>query len=516
MATWVGIIARRTANFLARPGEELTQWQRMARYVLELARHCGQQLIEHRANQMAAALTYHTLFSLIPTLVLMLVVGRLFVGEAELETFRESTVNYVLQWLQESAGAMAAGAEKASQAGQSQFADTAEAVSQQIDIWFTKLQQINFGAIGVVGVLLFLYGATGLVTTIERSFNRIFDAPGNRPLHIRLPMYYTVITLGPLLLALGQYLQNMLFGWLYGGLSVVSEQLTDATGDDPPHAPAAGDASPATPRVIDQNALDSADIGWLGETLMSMVIFLSPLISTWLVICAIYYFLPNTKVKIKPALIGSFVAALGAVAAIELFGMYVRGAAVTTLYGPLALLPLFLLFLYLLWLVVLFGLELTNTLQTLPSERLKKHTRGEDEDLVIDPHWVIPALAVAADAFARGEKVTPDSLAQRTALPSRVTTRLTHHLHQAGLLHRVEGQSNQFCLAQPADQIALTRIRQAARTLTPTHPTDPATPGVGLLQELDEREDQTLEGRTLADVLNTSKSSAENVDGTSD
>ncbi|NBC10276.1 MAG: hypothetical protein GVY24_00890 [Planctomycetes bacterium] len=508
MATWVGIIARRTANFLARPGEELTQWQRMARYVLELARHCGQQLYEHRANQMAAALTYHTLFSLIPTMVLMLVVGRLFVGEAELETFRESTINYVLQWLQESAGAAASGVEAQSAGGNADFSSTAQAVSDQIDDWFRELQQVNFGAIGAVGVLLFLYGATGLVTTIERSFNRIYDAPGNRPLHIRLPMYYTVITLGPLLLALGQYLQNLLFGWLYGGLSVVSEQLNEVAGDAAESDAAAGNGAATVPESFDQGAIESAEIGWLGEALMNIVIFLSPLVSTWLVIAAIYFFLPNTKVKIKPALIGSFVAAIGAVAAIELFGLYVRGAAVTTLYGPLALLPLFLLFLYVLWLVVLFGLELTNTLQTLPGERMKKRTRGEDEDLVIDPNWVIPALAVAADAFSRGEKVTPDTLAQRTALPSRVTTRLAHHLHEVGLLNRVEESNHQYCLAQPAETLPLKKVLDAGRSLTPGHPTDCATPGVALLHELDEHEDQSLEGRTLAEVLRESEDHA--------
>ncbi len=478
MGTWVGYIARRTQAFLVSPGQEVTRWQKVARYVIDLSKHCTRQLIEDRANQMAAALTYHTLFSLIPTMVLMLVVGRLFVSAEDLANYKEGTIDYVLQWLNESSAALATGVETRSQGSQSEFAQTAEVVGQQIEHWFTQLQTINFGAIGVVGVVLFIYGATGLLTTIERSFNRIYDASSNRPLYMRLPMYYTVITLGPLLIALGQYLQNLVFGWLYGSVTTVTTTL-------------GGDIETRT------------GIGWVGATLINVVVMVSPLISTWVVFCAIYKFLPNTKVRLRPALVGSGVAALGVVLAIELFGLYVRGAAATTLYGPLALMPLFLLWLYLLWLIVLFGLELTHTLQALPSERLKKRTRVGDEVVVLDPQWILPTMAAVAQDFAQGKTTSTDQIGQRLAITPRAAGRITEHLCRAGLLNQVgdSGEpSRRFTLARPAESIPLNDIFEAGHSLTP-HASHNVMPASHILGEVATQRQRAFEGRTLADAV---------------
>ena len=45
---------------------ELTRAQRMLRFAVDLARHGGRQLQKDRAMDMAAALTYYTIFSLVP------------------------------------------------------------------------------------------------------------------------------------------------------------------------------------------------------------------------------------------------------------------------------------------------------------------------------------------------------------------------------------------------------------------------------------------------------------------
>lgn len=477
MGTWVGYIAKRTQAFIQSPSAEMNRWQKVARYLIELTRHCARQLIEDRAQQMAAALVYHTLFSLIPTLVLMLVVGKLFVGPAELAEYKEGTVDYVLQWLNESSAALATGVEAQTKGSSDEFAQTAEALTQQIDQWFDKLQAINFGAIGAVGVLLFIYGATGLLATIERSFNRICDTSSNRPLYIRLPLYYTVITLGPLLLALGQYLQNMVFGWFYAGVETVT-------------ATAGGDVE------------SGQGIGWAAAALVRLVYFLSPLVATWLVITAIYVFLPNTKVKVRPAMIGALVAAIGIVAEIELFGLYVRGAAATTLYGPLALLPLFLLWLYLLWLTVLFGLELAHTLQTLPSERLKPRHRTGDEFIVLDARWAIPTMAAAAESFGAGKPITADQIAHRLSIPARSAVLLAEHLLKQGLLNQVavKGPADGYSLSRPADKIPLNEVVEAGRSLAPLAE-ESTLPAGRVIGEARLSVERSLENQTLQDAI---------------
>jgi len=51
------------------PRSELTKWQKAVRFVNDLGRHGAKQLQQDRAPQMAAALSFRTLFGLLPVLV---------------------------------------------------------------------------------------------------------------------------------------------------------------------------------------------------------------------------------------------------------------------------------------------------------------------------------------------------------------------------------------------------------------------------------------------------------------
>ena len=54
---------------------------------LQVCRYAARELREHRARQMAAALTFHTIFALIPVVVLAILVFRALGGEALLGEF---------------------------------------------------------------------------------------------------------------------------------------------------------------------------------------------------------------------------------------------------------------------------------------------------------------------------------------------------------------------------------------------------------------------------------------------
>src|SRR6056297_3124715 len=68
-----------------RPREELSRRQHQLRFGWELAVHCGRQLNRHRAEGMAAELTYRTIFALIPVVVLGLVMFRIVGGLEEVQ-----------------------------------------------------------------------------------------------------------------------------------------------------------------------------------------------------------------------------------------------------------------------------------------------------------------------------------------------------------------------------------------------------------------------------------------------
>ena len=62
-------------RIITQPRSELTRWQRAARFTYDLGRTGAQQLRRDRASQMAAALAYRTLFSLLPILAVGTALG---------------------------------------------------------------------------------------------------------------------------------------------------------------------------------------------------------------------------------------------------------------------------------------------------------------------------------------------------------------------------------------------------------------------------------------------------------
>jgi len=52
---------------IAHPVAELSRAQRWLRFAVDLTRHCSRDLRENDAGQMAAALTYRTIFGLVPS-----------------------------------------------------------------------------------------------------------------------------------------------------------------------------------------------------------------------------------------------------------------------------------------------------------------------------------------------------------------------------------------------------------------------------------------------------------------
>ena len=61
-------------KILTIPTEELGRWGRFAVFQLKLWPHCARLLRHNRSGQQAAALSYHTIFGLVPLAIVMLMV----------------------------------------------------------------------------------------------------------------------------------------------------------------------------------------------------------------------------------------------------------------------------------------------------------------------------------------------------------------------------------------------------------------------------------------------------------
>lgn len=484
-------------HFFQQPVDEFAGWRRTVRYMVEFGYHCGQELIENKATQMAAALTYYTLFSILPTLVLMLVVMHSFLGDQEREQFKKYIVNSVMEIMGDTQAGLTPAAtlttpapapETDADAGnrpatetQNETVEATDAAGQTVtaeltpreqflmardnlDDWvqsvYSQLENTSFRSIGFVGILVFIYAATALLRSIENSFNVIYQSFSIKSIIVRLPIYYMVITLGPIVILAGQYAQQVFF-----------DMITSAPW-----------------------------IAWLAGPLA----FISPLVAIWLVFFIAYALLPNSSVHVKPAAIGSFIAALLWVVLISSFKLYVARYSYANLYGALALLPLFLFLLWISWLIVLFGLQVTYTMQHLEGKRLERESKAQ-RNRFVDPGFVLPMMAAVGKAFEQGETVAAEELARRMNLPGWAVSQMAQRLVDVGLLHQTqdsEAARTGLTLGRPAAQITVADLLDAAADATMHSRQLERQPGMNVYKQLHDAGRRETQHTTLADMLN--------------
>ena len=71
-------------------------------------------------------------------------------------------------------------------------------IGKQIDAF---INNVNATAIGVVGFIALLYTSISLLTSIEKVFNRIWGIKEHRTMLRRFTVYWTFLTVSPILLA---------------------------------------------------------------------------------------------------------------------------------------------------------------------------------------------------------------------------------------------------------------------------------------------------------------------------
>ncbi|HUW83692.1 MAG TPA: YhjD/YihY/BrkB family envelope integrity protein [Phycisphaerae bacterium] len=391
------------------PRDELGRWARFARFHLELWRFCGRRLWEHNVMAMSAALSFRTIFAMIPTLVLMVLIlkslGVLADGKQSLRTVLANSGFSQITVVQEAQSEEATAASKPSREIN---------VAEEIERLVTRVEmKLSLRRIGPVGVVLLVWTAITLLTTIERSLNRIFGAQRARALTRRLLLYWSVITLGPLL-------------WI--AASYAGGQLRDAV-------------STVT------------GVSWL----LGAVGWASPIVVGVLVVAAIYELLPNTSVGYRAAIAGALVSVPIWLLAKWGFGIYVSKLVATgNLYGALGLLPLFLVWLNLSWTIFLFGAELANAAANLSNLQVAEAA----SDTHVRPAELLAVTIAVVQPFHYGQgPVGAAQIAARLALPRDKVDVLLDRLTSLQLLCAVETEDGiAFVPARPADKIRLGQI----------------------------------------------------------
>ena len=192
-------------------------------------------------------------------------------------------------------------------------------IGHEITQYFTDFLNASaqLTTIGVVGLAV---TAILMLSTIENSLNFIFKVYKARSIKTKITLYWTVISLGPLLIGTTISLR----GYFYTLQNYVPDVLA-------------------------------------GQYFIGIVL---PCLMNLLWLLLLYMLVPNKKVSFSNAFIGAFIAMNLFWIMRKGFGLIiVKSATYKVLYGALATLPILLIWLYCVWAVVIFGATVTASLE---------------------------------------------------------------------------------------------------------------------------------------------------------
>src|SRR6266404_3110770 len=265
-------------------------------------------------------------------------------------------------------------------------------ISEQAAWWFEYFagSAAQATAIGIVGI-----AGTGvlLLATVEDQLNALWRVRAPRPWSQRVVAYWTLITLGPLLV----------------GMSLTLSTYLDTA------ARRAG---------FDPEAFYQFASGW-PHLLARLVPFLLELIACALLYCVI----PNCAVRWRDGLAGAAVAAI----AIEIlkigFAIYIGSmSSYQTVYGALAAIPIFLLWMYVSWMAVLLGAVVAANLPTWRVDERFVHISSGGLRL----GFSLALIAALARAQRRGATCRIATLAAELGVATSVVDEHLQRLARAG------------------------------------------------------------------------------------
>ncbi len=359
---------------------------RYASALLRLLWQVVRRFVEDRCIQRASALAYASLLAMVPLLVLCFSIFSSF-------PVFEATASRVLNW----------GLQFLIPASQDALKDYLGSVTGKS------------GALSAFGVVGLLITVTALLTTVEEAFNDIWRVPTARPLLSRFFVFWSLLTLSPVLIAISMSITSY-----FAALPVLQGMAAGASNIR--HIP-----------------------------------FLLPWLISSAGMTALYKLLPNTNVPLSHAIFGGLLA--GALFELSKYGFtfYVRKMAdnYENIYGVLATLPLLLLWIYLVWVIVLVGAEMAFCLQHPEASRRCANWLTRPGVRHFYQHLIVMR---AAQALQLGKPLRLSELGRETDLPSSLLQHWLGELEEKHLLRRLSEPDDAWLLARNPASLTLREI----------------------------------------------------------
>jgi membrane protein len=288
------------------------------------------------------------------------------------------------------------------------------------------IQNMNVGVLGSVGLALLLYTAVSLVQKIEESFNFIWHVDRSRGVGERFSRYLSALFVGPILL----------FAALGMTAAVMSMEFV-------------------------RGLMQFEPVGWIVQEGSRLVPYL-------LMIGAftfVYMFIPNTRVRLWPALAGGIVGGILWQSAGWVFALFVAGSTkYAAIYSGLAILILFMIWLHLSWLILLFGASVAFYIQH-PEYRVQEAGEPQLSNRMRERLALVLMSMIARRHLEQSSPWTGEALAQAIHVPLRSVRMLLGVLAAGGVLVRTSEEPSGYVPARDLETITVKQLLETVRTI---------------------------------------------------
>ena len=282
------------------------------------------------------------------------------------------------------------------------------------------ITNMNLQKIGLYGAIVLIVISFSLMRTIEKAFNDIWGVSFKRNFWKLILSYWLIIALFPALM--------LIILWVTGF-------------------------------GVFQDVIHLQGSTWLSRVITHQF---TTFFVLWILFTSVYKLIPNTRVKLVPAMIGGVVG--GTLWQINnmLSFIFVSNAIRTHyIYGSIGMIPILLIALFIGWLIVLLGAHISFAVQNLEYFRIKLLAR----DIQPSDRQEIALICLTIITIRFLNKKTPpttDDLSSRSGLPPGFFLRTLNILKNAGYIYRTDDNPAEYVLSVSPESVRLKDIMATA------------------------------------------------------
>lgn len=326
-----------------------------------------QNFVKGKMPIRASALTYYSVFALIPLLAFVFGMARGFGFDS-----------YVVQLIKE------------------RYSSHLELVEVLLNFVENYLNNAAGGAFVGIGICVLLWSVMKVFSQIESSFNEIWYINKNRNYIRRFTDYISLLLVIPIFV-------------------LISNGVT----------------------FYFNHAISYFNGTYLISPTLKIVLAVLPFIVSWAVFTMIYVVMPNTKVKFSAAMVAGAFSCLAFFLFKEIYvNLQTMMTSYNAVYGGLAAIPFALLFIQTTWMIILFGAEISFSLQNVRNFEFEKDVKCMSHRYF--EFVLLSVTKIVAKRFRDGESpMTLNEMSDKYRIPLRLASVIVRRLCKAGILAEV-------------------------------------------------------------------------------